>query len=120
MKYFNTYFLNTIKSKYAKFDGRATRSEYWYFILFYFLVLFIILLIDRFVINPMLGMTYEEAKTGGLLQVFYTLSLLIPYLSLSVRRLHDIKKSGWWLLIGLIPIIGSFILIYFYIQDSKD
>lgn len=119
MKQFNRYFLDTIKNRYAKFDGRATRSEYWYFILFYFILAFIVSLVDILVINPMLGLTPEQAQQGGILQIIVGLGLLIPTLALTIRRLHDIGKSGWWFLIALIPIIGALVLIYFYVQDSQ-
>ena len=119
MKQFNRYFLDTIKNRYAKFDGRATRSEYWYFILFYFILALIVTLVDVLVINPMLGLTPEQAQQGGILQIILGLGLLIPTLALTIRRLHDIGKSGWWFLIVLIPIIGALVLIYFYVQDSQ-
>ena len=119
MGHFNRYFLDTIKNRYAKFDGRATRSEYWYFILFYFIVSFIVILLDIFVVNPMLGATPEQAQQGGLLQIILALALLIPSIAVGVRRLHDIGKSGWWILVGLVPIIGALILIYFYVLDSQ-
>ena len=119
MKQFNRYFLDTIKNRYAKFDGRATRSEYWYFILFYFILALIVSLVDILVINPMLGLTPEQAQQGGILQIIVGLGLLIPTLALTIRRLHDIGKSGWWFLIALIPIIGALALIYFYVQDSQ-
>ena len=119
MKQFNRYFLDTIKNRYAKFDGRATRSEYWYFILFYFILALIVTLVDVLVINPMLGLTPEQAQQGGILQIILGLGLLIPTLALTIRRLHDIGKSGWWFLIALIPIIGALVLIYFYVQDSQ-
>ena len=119
MKQFNRYFLDTIKNRYAKFDGRATRSEYWYFILFYFILALIVTLVDVLVINPMLGLTPEQSQQGGILQIIVGLGLLIPTLALTIRRLHDIGKSGWWFLIALIPIIGALVLIYFYIQDSQ-
>ena len=119
MKQFNRYFLDTIKNRYAKFDGRATRSEYWYFILFYFILALIVSLVDILVINPMLGLTPEQAQQGGILQIIVGLGLLIPTLALTIRRLHDIGRSGWWFLIALIPIIGALVLIYFYVQDSQ-
>ena len=119
MEQFNTYFIDTIKNRYAKFDGRATRSEYWYFVLFYFIISIVAAVLDTFVINPMLGATPEEAAAGGFLQVIMALALLIPSIALGIRRLHDIGKSGWWLLIGFIPIIGLLVLIYFYVQDSQ-
>lgn len=119
MEKFNRYFIDTIKNRYAKFDGRATRSEYWYFILFYIILTFIVVLLDTFVVNPMLGATPEQAVQGGILQVILALSLLIPSIAVGVRRLHDIGKSGWWILVGLVPIIGALVLIYFYVLDSQ-
>lgn len=95
MEQFNRYFVDTVKNRYAKFDGRATRSEYWYFILFNFIISFIAVLLDRVVINPMLGATPEQAQQGGFLQIIIALALLIPSIALGVRRLHDIGKSGW-------------------------
>jgi len=119
MEQFNRYFLDTIKNRYAKFDGRATRSEYWYFVLFYFILSIIAVLFDTIIINPMLGATPEQAGEGGFLQIILALGLLIPSIGLGIRRLHDIGKSGWWMLIGFIPIIGLLALIYFYVQDSQ-
>ena len=119
-KKFKTYFLDNIKDRYAKFDGRATRSEYWYFVLFYFLVSITAGLIDTIIINPMLlGATPMEAEKGGMLQMLVALGLLIPSIAIGIRRFHDIGKKGWWILLGLVPIIGVFILIYFYAQDSQ-
>jgi len=119
MEQFNTYFIETIKNRYAKFDGRATRSEYWYFILFYFIFSIIAATLDSLVINPMLGASSTEAGQGGILQMIFALGLLIPSLALGIRRFHDIGKSGWWILIGFIPILGLLALIYFYVQDSQ-
>ena len=119
MEQFSRYFIDTLKNRYAKFDGRATRSEYWYFVLFYFIFSFITSLIDMWVINPMLGATAQEAAQGGILQIILALGLLVPSIAIGIRRLHDIGKSGWWMLIGFIPIIGFLVLIYFYVQDSQ-
>ena len=119
MELVNKYFINIIKNKYAQFAGRASRSEFWYFALFYFILSFILGAIDTFVINPMLGGTTLESAQGGILLLLVALGLLIPIISLSIRRLHDIGKSGWWLLISLIPIIGALVLLYFYVCDSQ-
>ena len=120
MEQFNQYFLETIKQRYAQFEGRARRSEYWYFTLYYFIFSFIAGMIDIFFINPViLHATTEEASKGGLLGMALALGLLIPSIALAIRRLHDIGKSGWWLLIGLIPVVGLIVLIYFYVQDSQ-
>ena len=96
-------FIEAVKTclmqKYVDFDGRATRSEYWWFVLFY-----IIAYIGLAVVDAML--------TGGLLVLVFALGMLIPNITAGVRRMHDIDKSGWWLLIGIIPLVGL-VLIYF-------
>lgn len=120
MEQFNKNFVDTIKNRYAKFDGRASRSEFWYFMLFYFILSFIVGMIDALVLNPMLGMTPEEEAQGGILQIIVALALLVPSIALSIRRLHDTGKSGWWLLIVLIPIVGALVLLYFYVVDSES
>jgi len=119
MEFFNRYFLDTIKNRYAQFEGRASRSEFWYFALFYFLIDIIISAIDAFIVNPMIGMTPDQAAQGGVLQMVFALGLLIPSIALGIRRLHDIGKSGWWYLLVFIPIIGWLALLYFYILDSQ-
>ena len=99
--------------------GRATRSEYWYFILFYVLISIALQLLDTFVINPMLGMTATEAAQGGFAQVLFSLALLLPLIAIGIRRLHDTNKSGWWMLLALIPILGSLVLLFFFVQESQ-
>ncbi len=118
---FNHYFLDTVKNKYVDFNSRATRSEYWYFVLFSVLIGIVLRLIDTFAINPSLGlgMTPEEAARGGILIGIFTLAILLPHIGIAVRRLHDIGKSGWWYLIALIPIIGALILLFFFVTDSQ-
>jgi uncharacterized membrane protein YhaH (DUF805 family) len=115
---FNRYFLETIKHKYADFKGRSTRSEYWYFVLFSLLISIVLTLIDNTVINPSLGIASQEAVQGGILSTVFALALLLPHIGVSIRRLHDIGKSGWWLLLAFIPIIGALVLLYFFVQDS--
>ncbi len=115
---FNHYFLDTVKNKYVDFNGRATRSEYWYFVLFSVLISILLGLIDTFIINPYLCMTLEEAARGGLFTSF-TLAVLLPHIGIAVRRLHDTGKSGWWYFIALIPIIGALILLFFFVADSQ-
>ncbi len=119
MEQFNRYFLDTIKNRYAQFGGRASRSEFWYFTLFYFLADIVAAVIDAFVLGPMLGMTPEQVSQGGYLQMILVLGLFIPSIALAVRRLHDIGKSGWWYLLVFIPFIGWVVLIYFYVLDSQ-
>ena len=106
------YFIYCLKN-YFKFSGRATRSEYWYFVLFGLLFSLAAMLIDFSI-----GTFYIEEGIG-IFSSIYTLTILIPSLAVTVRRLHDTNRSAWWLLISLIPIIGLIVLTVFYCQDSK-
>ena len=119
MSKFNNYFIDTVKHKYTDFNGRATRSEYWYFVLFYFIISVILTLIDVYFINPKLDLSPEAAMQGSVLTSIFALALLLPQIALGIRRLHDTGRSGWWYLLILIPILGWFVLLYFYILDSQ-
>tara|TARA_R110000796_G_scaffold251533_2_gene383226 strand:+ start:29431 stop:29817 length:387 start_codon:yes stop_codon:yes gene_type:complete len=99
--------------KYATFTGRARRKEYWFFTLFNLLIMLVLSIIDG-----MIGLYSTEAGLG-ILSGIYTLALLIPSLAVTVRRLHDIGRTGWWLLIAFIPLIGALILLIFTVLDSK-
>ena len=88
----------TCFSKYVNFQGRASRSEFWWFALFVFLVYFIAIIID-------------DVTDQSIVQLIVDLALFLPSLSVQARRLHDIDKSGWWSLLGIIPLIGSIILL---------
>lgn len=112
MNIFEDYFLNVIKKHYADFAGRATRSEYWYFVLFQFLIGIAVSIVVS-ILGSIIG------EVAGLLSLVYSLALLIPGLAVGIRRLHDTGKSGWWLLIGLVPFVGFIILIVFMVQDSE-
>ena|SRR3989338_2931029 len=100
------YYLAVLK-KYAVFTGRAGRAEFWYFTLFN-----IIIVILLNIISSIIG------DGNNILISLYYLAVLIPSLAVSVRRLHDTDRSGWWILIGLIPLIGTIILIVFMVLDS--
>lgn len=105
--------VQTVFRKYAVFDGRAQRSEFWYFVLFNLVVSIVLAIVDTVIgTGRLLG---GQGLLGGL----YALAILIPSLAVGARRLHDIGKSGWWLLLGLIPLIGTLVLIYFWVQDSQ-
>jgi len=105
------WFITAVK-KYATFSGRSQRSEYWYFLLFYLIIYVVLAIID--------GVTgsYSMQAGIGLLTGILSLALFLPSLAVTVRRLHDTDRSGWWILIGLIPLIGGIILIVFLAQDS--
>ena len=84
---------------YVNFEGRAARSEYWYWVLFIVIVEVAFLIVIS--ILPLLGLLY----------LVFALGVLLPSIAVTVRRLHDIDKSGWWILISFIPLIGAIILI---------
>ncbi|MBW2658372.1 MAG: DUF805 domain-containing protein [Deltaproteobacteria bacterium] len=123
MEKFKFYFVNTLKNKYAAFKGRATRSEYWYFALYSMIIAIILAIIDWMIINPLLGVQPgPESNSTSLLGTIFNLAILIPSLALSIRRLHDIGKNGWWVLLALVPIvnfIGIFVILYFFTRDSQ-
>lgn len=106
------WFLTALKS-YAVFSGRSRRSEYWYFALFY------LILYAACAIADGLTGSFDRASGIGLFTGVLTLALLIPSLSVSVRRLHDTGRSGWWLLIALVPLVGAIVLLVFLAQDSE-
>ena len=98
---------------YADFNGRARRSEYWFFILFTAIVSAV-----GGVLDAILGIRSGVYGGTGPIQGVLQLALLVPTLAAGARRLHDTGRSGWWLLIGLIPIVGWIILVVFFVQDS--
>ena len=107
---------NVLMNNYANLNGRASRSEYWWFVLFNFIVNIV-----TFVIDLTLGsmITYDMGYVG----LIAFLALLLPTVSVSVRRLHDIGKSGWWILLAIIPIvnfIGIFVIIVFTIMEGEE
>ena len=104
--------VQTCLRKYVGFSGRARRSEYWWFFLFTVLVSMVASVLDS-----ILG-TMSDTTNVGLIGSIASLALLLPSIAVAIRRLHDTSRSGWWILIGLIPIVGWIILIVFYCQDS--
>ncbi len=107
------YFLTPIKNHYADFNGKMNRKDYWMYILFYIIIAGVLSVLEDY-----LGMRGEYGTAGPISGIF-GLALFIPTLAAGVRRLHDIGKSGWWLLIGLIPIIGWIWIIVLLASDSK-
>jgi uncharacterized membrane protein YhaH (DUF805 family) len=108
------WYLDAVKNKYAVFDGRAHRQEFWHFMLFYFLIYFALSLFDH-----VIGAVEDQTGTG-LFSGIYALAMLVPSLAVGARRLHDTGRSGWWQLLSLIPILGILILIFFFVQDSQS
>jgi uncharacterized membrane protein YhaH (DUF805 family) len=95
-----------VLKKYAVFSGRARRKEFWMFFLFY-----LIIVIALSIIEWMIGLP-------GILSGLYSLALLIPSIAVTVRRLHDTGRSGWWWFIGFVPVIGFIVLLIFMVLDS--
>ena len=96
------YYIDALRN-YVNFQGRATRTQFWMFVLFNFIAV-VILCVLAFVIPAL----------SFLLSV-YQIALLLPTLALQVRRLHDTDRSGWWILLGFLPVIGGLVLFIFYL-----
>jgi len=111
MNWYNWY-LDAVKNKYAKFDSRARRKEFWFFVL-----MNLILVAGFSFIDGVFG-TYNSGIGMGLFSGIYFIAVLIPAIAVSVRRLHDSSLSGFWILLGFIPIVGAIILIILYVRDS--
>lgn len=95
-----------LTTNYCNFNGRSSRSEYWWFCLF------------SFIIGAILSL-FSGSTAGTVISGVVNLALLLPGLGLCVRRMHDIDKSGWWVLINLIPLVGWIIFIVWAVKDSQ-
>lgn len=99
-----SWYLKVLKN-YVGFSGRARRKEYWMFFLFNIIIAMVL--------------TFVEMKLGIFgISMIYSLAVLIPGIAVSIRRLHDLDKSGWWLLIAFVPIIGAIVLLVFFVMDG--
>ncbi len=98
---------------YVNFDGRATRSQFWLYILMYFVLLSLAIFLDALFNLPITNRGY------GILEAVFLLGHMLPNLSIQVRRLRDIDKSGWWVLLWLVPVAGWITLIVFNCLPSK-
>ena len=105
------YYTNVIK-KYAVFEGRAGRKEFWMFVL-----INLIISIAISIVESVLGLS--SRGNPSVVSTLYALAVFVPSIAVGSRRLHDTGKSGWWQLIGLIPFIGAIVLIIFFVQPSE-
>ena len=112
--------VKTVLGKYAVFSGRASRSEYWWWLLAMIILFTVLGIIDGALVAPLLGFEAFQPDAGQPVSFLVSLGLLLPNLAVSVRRLHDTDRSGWWLLLGLIPVIGTIVLLIFYVQPGND
>ena len=103
-------YLDVVRSNYFNFNGRATRSQFWLFVLANFIV--------GFVLNLVFGLI--NAQLGQIVSGLYNLAVLCPCLGVTARRLHDTNRSGWMQLIVLIPLVGYIILLILCAQPSQD
>jgi uncharacterized membrane protein YhaH (DUF805 family) len=106
------WYKKVVFENYANFSGRARRSEYWYFAL-----VSTIISIALSVTDYLAGLTFENS-TSGPIGFVYSLLVLIPCLALTVRRLHDVGKSGWFFFIALIPVIGAIWLLILFCTEG--
>jgi uncharacterized membrane protein YhaH (DUF805 family) len=99
--------------KYAEFTGRSRRKEYWMFFLLVLVVAVVLSLVEGMVgLGGMIGGVY------GPLTTLFLLATLVPSIAVGIRRLHDTNRSGWWILIALVPFVGGIILLVFYVLEG--
>lgn len=104
-------------SKYTNFSGRARRSEYWFIQLFLVLTNLAVAAIDLALMNGDFERFIANGG-GGVVGLIWILATIVPAVGVLIRRLHDTSRSGWWALIGVLPIVGGIILLVFTLQDS--
>ncbi|WP_421339979.1 DUF805 domain-containing protein [Aeromonas veronii] len=102
------WYISVLK-QYAVFSGRARRTEYWMFVLCNVIVMLLLGMVDKLI-----------GGDNELISSIYSLAVLLPSLGVAARRLHDTDRSAWWLLLGLIPIIGTLVLIYFMVCNGQQ
>ena len=101
----------TVLRKYAAFGGRARRKEFWMFVLVHLAVLILLSVADA-----ALGTTVGDDL--GIIALSYYVLTIVPSLAVSVRRLHDTGRSGWWLLLNIVPIVGALVILVFHTTDG--
>lgn len=114
--------ISTCFGKYISFSGRAQQSEFWWFVLFIIIASAIVGAFDSMLFETQAMMIggMEMSYNPGLIGSIFSLAIFLPTWAVEVRRLHDIGKSGWWLLLGLIPVIGFIILLVWLIKTGTD
>lgn len=118
----NTYV--SVLTRYATFTGRARRSEYWIFTLVSAAIALALAVVDALVFGTGSvtalsgGGSVSAAVSIGVLSTIYSLAVLLPGLAVTVRRLHDTDRSGWWMLLGFVPIVGGIVLLVLLALDG--
>jgi uncharacterized membrane protein YhaH (DUF805 family) len=101
------WFVDVVK-KYAVFNGRARRKEYWMYTLIYMVIAIVLSVVDLAVLGT------------NILVPILTVALFLPSLGVTIRRLHDTDRSGWWVFISIVPLVGLIVMLVFLCADSKD
>ena len=107
-----------VLKQYVDFSGRARRREYWMFVLVNVVIVIVLSLLDTLLGTGGFRATSGGGNSLGLLSGLYSLAVLLPTIAVTVRRLHDTDRTGWWILIGFIPIIGGIVLLVFYVLEG--
>ena len=122
-----TGFVDSVKfgfGRYVTLTTRSSRSEYWWWILFVLSADVIVVVVSSLLFGPSIQQSdtgiARQIYDGGVFAVIFHVVILVPTIAVSCRRLHDIDKSGWWLLLIFVPIFGSFILLYWFVQPGGD
>ena len=105
---FNTSFVDVLKNHYTDFNGHANRPQYWYFVLFVFIISLVLGIIDSILFGRQI------------LGLIFSLAILVPSIGLGVRRLHDLGRPGWWYFGVLIPIVGPIALLVLFCMKGED
>ena len=106
------YWKKVVLENYLNFTGRARRAEFWWYFLANLIISVVLNIIDA-------ALGWGSGYYGGILTGIYGLAVLLPGLAVGIRRLHDTDKSGWWLLLALIPLVGIIVLIVFWATDGQ-
>jgi uncharacterized membrane protein YhaH (DUF805 family) len=117
MNYIDNYFIKTIKNGF-NFKGRATRKEYWMFQLFIFIFFIVFLFAMTFIVGLMFQVSDKVGVNALLFASLLFLLFGLPNIALTIRRFHDLNKSGWWFLWILLPYIGIFIVLFFMLLQG--
>ena len=113
------WYLKVMKENFSNFSGRARRKEFWMWYLFYVIVLIVAMILDG-VLGTGFEISYGVTTPYGWIYIIAALAHVIPGLAVSVRRLHDVGKSGWFMFISLIPIIGGIWLLVLMCTDGDS
>lgn len=105
------WYLKVVRDNYANFVGRARRQEYWMFTLFNLIAYVVLVVVGR--------MLFGKGFMGDIPSAIYSLALLIPSIAVSIRRLHDTDRSGWWLLLAFIPLANIALLVFMCFEGTR-